>query len=264
MKTRRLIAAVSAFGVLILAVLLFLLLFQIKIVTVEGNIHYTEGEIKSMVMDGTFSGNSVILSITKRNMKAENIPFLESIRVEMTSRDSVRLVVTEKNIVGYLLCEDSYWYFNRHGMVVEKTEEPVQTAEERLAEASGNDADGTVQRAQLPAKNFVPLVEGLVFDHIEVGEVLDISNPDIFGALSAINQMVNKDNIPPDKVIYDEDGNISLIYGEIEVLLGKDEKLEEKMNTLASIMPEMEGMSGLLHLENYQADQSGVIFEKKS
>ena len=76
--------------------------------------------------------------------------------------------------------------------------------------------------------------------------------------------MINKDNIPPDKVIYDADSNITLIYGDIEVWLGKDEHLEEKMNTLASIMQEMDGLSGILHLEEYDSSRSGVIFEKNT
>lgn len=262
-ENTKLIGLVTVSGILVLAILLFLFLFQINTVTVEGNIHYTEDEVKAMVMDDIFSGNSLLFSLTKRTVEIENVPFMESIRVEMTARDAIRLVVTEKNIVGYLACDNAYWYFDRDGMVVEKTAEPVLTAEERLEKATSENADeGVIQGAELPVKNFVPLVEGLSFEQITVGKELDIPNPGIFNALSSINQMINKDNIPPDKVVYDEDSNITLVYGDIEVRLGKDEQLEEKMNTLASIMPQMEGMSGVLHLEDYSTSQSGVVFEK--
>lgn len=262
-ENTKLIALVTVSGILVLAILLFLFLFQINTVTVEGNIHYTDAEVKAMVMDDIFSGNSLLFSLTKRTEEIENVPFMESIRVEMTARDAIRLVVTEKNIVGYLACDNAYWYFDRDGMVVEKTAEPVLTAEERLEKAASENTDkGVIQGAELPVKNFVPLVEGLSFEQITVGKELNIPNPGIFNALSSINQMINKDNIPPDKVVYDEDSNITLVYGDIEVRLGKDEQLEEKMNTLASIMPQMEGMSGVLHLEDYSTSQSGVVFEK--
>lgn len=267
-KTNRtMIMLVGISGVLTAAILLFIFLFHIKKVTVEGNIHYTEEEIKAMIMDDAFSGNSVLFTLKNGTREMEDVPFLESIRVEMIARDEIRLMVTEKNIVGYLEYNGAYWYFDRNGIVVEKTEEPAMTAEERIAaEAAQNTEEGIVLGEEMPVKNFVPLVEGngFRFEKMVLNHKLDISDPGIFNALSSINQMINKDNIPPDKVIYDADSNITLIYGDIEVWLGKDEHLEEKMNTLASIMQEMDGLSGILHLEEYDSSRSGVIFEKNT
>lgn len=267
-KTNRtMIMLVGISGVLTAAILLFIFLFHIKKVTVEGNIHYTEEEIKAMIMDDAFSGNSVLFTLKNGTREMEDVPFLESIRVEMIARDEIRLMVTEKNIVGYLEYNGAYWYFDRNGIVVEKTAEPAMTAEERIAaEAAQNTEEGIVLGEEMPVKNFVPLVEGdgFRFEKMVLNHKLDISDPGIFNALSSINQMINKDNIPPDKVIYDADSNITLIYGDIEVWLGKDEHLEEKMNTLASIMQEMDGLSGILHLEEYDSSRSGVIFEKNT
>lgn len=297
-------------GILVLSILLFLFLFRVSTVTVEGNIHYTEDEVKAMVMDGMSSGNSLILSMTKKEEKIENVPFMDSISVEMTGRTSVRIVVSEKNVVGYVEYENACWYFDRDGMVVEKSGTPVLTAAERVAaersavkpnedesgntQAEGGNTDGVVapredsgdgnapgedavvpetaaedgmlqaELAEAPVKNFVPSVRGLTFDRIETGRQLDIPNPNIFNTLSSLNQMINKDNIPPDYVQFDENSNIYLYYGTVEVRLGKDEKLEEKMNTLASIMPETQGLSGVLHLENYSEIENGVIFQKNS
>lgn len=262
---RKPIMLVCISGVLIVAVLLFIYLFHVKTITVEGNIHYTEEEIKAMVMDDIFAGNSVLFALKNGTKEIEDTPFLESIRVEMVARDEIRLVVTEKTIVGYLEYNGAYWYFDRDGIVVEKTEEPALTAEERIAAKNAQNAEeGVILSEEMPVKNFVPLVEGdgFRFEKMVLNQNLDISDPGIFNALSSINQMINKDNIPPEKVIYDADSNIILVYENIEVWLGKDEHLEEKMNTLASIMPEMEGLSGILHLEDYDSFGSGVIFEK--
>ena len=267
-KTNRtMIMLVGISGVLTVAVILFICLFHIKKITVEGNIHYTEEEIKAMIMGDAFSENSILFTLKNGTQEMEDVPFLESIRVEMIARDEVRLMVTEKSIVGYLEYNGAYWYFDRNGIVVEKTEEPAMTAEERIAaEAAQNTEEGIVLGEEMPVKNFVPLVEGdgFRFEKMVLNHKLDISDPGIFNALSSINQMINKDNIPPDKVIYDADSNITLIYGDIEVWLGKDEHLEEKMNTLASIMQEMDGLSGILHLEEYDSSRSGVIFEKNT
>ena len=266
-KKRSMGTLVCVSGLLTVAVILFICLFHIKKITVEGNIHYTEEEIKAMIMGDAFSENSILFTLKNGTQEMEDVPFLESIRVEMIARDEVRLMVTEKSIVGYLEYNGAYWYFDRNGIVVEKTEEPAMTAEERIAaEAAQNTEEGIVLGEEMPVKNFVPLVEGngFRFEKMVLNHKLDISDPGIFNALSSINQMINKDNIPPDKVIYDADSNITLIYGDIEVWLGKDEHLEEKMNTLASIMQEMDGLSGILHLEEYDSSRSGVIFEKNT
>ena len=75
-ENTKLIGLVTVSGILVLAILLFLFLFQINTVTVEGNIHYTEDEVKAMVMDDIFSGNSLLFSLTKRTVEIENVPFM--------------------------------------------------------------------------------------------------------------------------------------------------------------------------------------------
>ena len=72
---------------------------------------------------------------------------------------------------------------------------------------------------------------------------------------------MNKDNIPPEYISFDEYDNLTLYYENIEVRLGQEENLEIKMTALASIMPNVEGMSGILHLESYTSVNNDVIFE---
>lgn len=256
-------------GVLAGAILLFLFLFRIKDVTVEGNIHYTDEEIKEFVMDGALSDNSLILSLTKREMTFENVPFLTSVNVQMTGRDSVRIRVNEKGVVGYVECQDLYWYFNREGVVVECCTTPVMTAEERIAKEESEklraEAEGqglTSVSAELTVKNYVPEVRGFSFEEVVLGERLPVEDESIFNTLYSLNQMMNKDNIPADFVLFDEEYNVYLYYGNAEIRLGKDDHLEDKLSTLASIIPELGGLSGVLHLENYSDVDSGVVFEK--
>lgn len=250
------------------AVLGFLFGFRITKVTVEGNIHYTEEEIKDLVMDGFFADNSLALSISKHDVSIENKPFLNSIQVRMTGRDSVRIRVNEKSVVGYVECENAYWYFNRDGIVVERCDTPAMTAEERIAKEesinSGTGDTGTFVEAELIAKNYVPEVRGFSFETIVLGEQLPVEDDSIFNSLYSINQMMNKDNIPADFVLFDEEYNIYLYYDNAEVRLGQDDRLEEKMTTLAAIMPQMEGMSGILHLEKYSGSDAQVVFEKST
>lgn len=248
------------------AVLGFLFGFRITEVIVEGNIHYTEDEIKDLVLDGFLADNSLALSISKRDVQFDDKPFLNSIQVRMAGRNAIRIRVNEKSVVGYVECENAYWYFNRDGIVVERCDTPAITAEERIAKEerinSGDTTDAV--EAEITVKNYVPEVRGFSFETVVLGEQLPVKDESIFNSLYSINQMMNKDNIPADFVLFDKEYNIYLYYGSAEVRLGQDDRLEEKMTTLAAIMPQMEGMSGILHLENYAGSGAQVVFEKST
>ena len=52
-----------------------------------------------------------------------------------------------------------------------------------------------------------------------------------------------------------------LYYGSVEVNMGNDENMDEKMNRLIGILPQLKGMKGVLHLENVTEDTASVVFD---
>lgn len=270
----------TALGCLIIAIGIVFFAFQVdpKEVVVEGNVHYTEDEIKQWVLDDFISQNTVLASLFKSDDHVEDIPFIESYQVDFLERNKICITVNEKEVVGYVEENQMCYYFDRDGMIVEETEGPVMTAEERMQqeESKQNEEAGTEGEdgiapsvEETPVKNFVPPVRGLAYT-IETTEKngetvkrLVVENKSVFNTMASLKQMINKDNIPPEYVTFDEAYNIYLFYDSIEVRLGKDVDLENKMTTLAAILPKIEGMSGTLMLENYSDSQNGVIFQKK-
>lgn len=272
--------ACTVMGCLILAIIIVFFTFRVDSdeVVVEGNIHYTEEEIKQWVLDDFISQNTVLASLFKGDKNIEDIPFIESYQVDFLGRNQICITVNEKEVVGYVEEDQICYYFDRDGVVVEETEGPVMTAEERQQqeeskrneEAGTEGEDGiTPSVEETPVKNFVPPVRGLVYtvETTEKNSVtakrLIVENKSVFNTMASLKQMINKDNIPPEYVSFDEEYNIYLFYDSIEVRLGQDVDLENKMTTLAAIMPKIEGMSGTLMLENYSDSQNGVIFQKK-
>ena len=65
----------------------------------------------------------------------------------------------------------------------------------------------------------------------------------------------------PDRLAFNELNQLVMYYGDIEVRLGDDENMDEKINRLVGILPELEGMSGILHLENTTEDSESVVFD---
>lgn len=270
----------TALGCLIIAIGIVFFAFRVNPneVVVEGNVHYTEDEIKQWVMDDFISQNTILASLLKGDDNVQDIPFIESYQVDFLERNKICITVNEKEVVGYVEENQMCYYFDRDGMIVEETEGTVMTAEERmqqeeskLNEESGMEGEDGIAPSveETPVKNFVPPVRGLSYT-IETTQKnnktvkhMVTDNKSVFNTMASLKQMINKDNIPPKYVTFDEEYNIYLFYESIEVRLGKDVDLENKMTTLAAILPKIEGMSGTLMLENYSDSQNGVIFQKK-
>ena len=95
--------------------------YTIRTVYVEGNVHYTEEEIKSIVMNGFLGDNSLYLSLKYKRKGIEGIPFVDEMDVEILSPDTIRITVYEKALTGCIRYMDTYVYFDRDGYVVESS-----------------------------------------------------------------------------------------------------------------------------------------------
>ena len=108
-------AAVSGAGYYIMKT------YTVNTVYVEGNVHYTEEEIKAIVMDGPFGNNSLYLSMKYRNKGVENVPFVDVMDVKVLAPDTIKIIVYEKALTGYVRYMDTYMYFDKDGYVVESS-----------------------------------------------------------------------------------------------------------------------------------------------
>lgn len=221
---------------LILGIVYYLLIhFQVKTVYVEGNKHYSAEEIQEKVMKGYFGDNSLYLSLLYSNREIKDIPFVETMDVIIESNDTIRIKVYEKSIAGYVEYLGSYMYFDNDGVVIESTKVPTIG---------------------------VPEVLGLDLQYVVLYEKLPIDNEEIFQNILTITKLLNKDGMPIGKIQFDKNYNVILRYGAVKVMLGQMENLDEKLMELPYILPDLEGKSGTLYLQNYTSDKKGIHFEK--
>ncbi|WP_024866808.1 cell division protein FtsQ/DivIB [Butyrivibrio sp. FCS014] len=211
--------------------------YEIKNIYVTGNTHYEDKEIVDMVLSDKLSRNSLYLSFRYRDKSIDNIPFIEKMDVDILSPDTVRINVYEKAIAGYLSYLGRYMYFDREGIVVESS-----------LEASDN----------------VPEVMGLSFDYIIMHEKLPIDNENVFEEILDITQLMDKYELDADKIFFDSDYNVYLYFGDIEVSLGTEDYIDEKIIQLRYILPNLEGKSGILEMKDFDIDTKNVTFEEKS
>ena len=53
-------------------------------------------------------------------------------------------------------------------------------------------------------------------------------------------------------------------YGDVKVMIGNKLGIEDKISHLYGILPNTEGLSGTLHLDNFDSSKGEVVFTKDS
>lgn len=210
--------------------------FKIRNVRVEGSTHYTPDQIRDMVITDKLSENSLYLKYKLKAKKIEDIPFVEHMDVVIEDRTSIKIIVYEKAIAGYVVYLENRMYFDKDGIVVESSKDKVPG---------------------------IPEISGLDFDHVILHEPLPVDDPRIFKEILSLTQLLNKNNLDADKIYFDYMGDITLYFDGIRVALGNGEYLEERVTHLAAILEEARpmGFSGKLHMESFTVANPKTSFE---
>ena len=209
--------------------------YKVVNVYVEGNVHYTDDEIKALIMTGDYGDNSLYLSYKYKNKEVKDVPFVETINVKILSKDSIKISVYEKALAGYIEYLGRYIYFDKDGIVVE---------------ASSVRTDG------------IPEVVGIDFDYEILYEKLPAKDPDLFLKVLNITKLMEKYNVFAEKIYFSDFGEITLYKDDITIKLGKDTDLDIKIMNLNAILSKLEGMKGTLRMENYDESTKRTSFEK--
>ena len=209
--------------------------YTITTVYVEGNIHYTNEEIMDMVMGGRYGDNSLFLSMKYRDKGIDNIPFIQTMDVSIEAKDTVRITVYEKALAGYVFYLGRYVYFDKDGIVVE-------TSEEKTAG--------------------IPQVTGLSFDYVVLHEALPVEKPEVFDDILNISQQLAKYSLSADKIYFDSNYQVTLIFGDAKIAIGDSQDIDEKIMTLQYLLPSLVGKSGTLDMREYSEDTTTYSFEQ--
>ena len=215
-------------------------LFHIRQVDVIGNEYYSADEIQKMVMSDSLSENSLYLTWKySQPDAAENLTFLSAVDVTMINPYHVQIKVYEKSIVGYLMYSGSMVYFDKDGVVVEISQET---------------------REGIPAYSGIAISEPKISEKIPVEDedFLD----DIISEAQMIQEILCQNGIVPKEIHYDDKQQLILYFANNRVMLGDNSYMEEKLSNLQALMPQMEELSGTLHMENYTAGTTTITFKK--
>lgn len=221
-------------GILLIFVLVFFLGFRVTGVQVEGNSFYTDDQIKNMVLNAPIAKNSILAGFIDTEKSTKDEAMIDSIAVSRVDRNTLLLQVKEKQMIGYIEFQGQCVNFDRQGIFQIITEDPLEN---------------------------VPKIEGIDVKEAVQGERLTGISTTKLNTILSVGKMLEKMEEKPDRLAFNDLNQLVLYYGTIEVRLGDDENMDEKINRLVGILPELEGMSGILHLENTTEDSESVVFD---
>lgn len=227
--------------IIVLALVVFFTAFHTENVVVSGNTRYSEADIKSICLDGALSENTVLFTLFNRRIDLSDMPFMDHVDSSMIDRNTIHLSVNERISAGRIEFGGKICYFDRNGRVLdirEKNEEQDLTA---------------------------VLIEGPVpeAETINEGDVIFAENEKLLSEVSVLSQLLLSYGLVPDRVLIDEENNMTLIFGNIQINLGDDSFLEEKTARADAIYADIKDGSGILHLEDYSETSKDIIFEEK-
>lgn len=231
-STRKLIIG-SVTIIVLAAIIFFFAFFRVKTVEIMGSDHYSEDELKEKILKGPLTSNAVLAPVFYSRNAAENLPYIESFSLKRSGRNKLIISIKEKSVVGCIPYLDSYVYFDKSGYFVEGS----KTRDKKVAFFDGIQLQKVVMKEKLPIKETV------------------------LNTAVALSTIFAKNEMVPDHIMFDENYEISLLYDEVTVQLGKDEYLEDKMTRAITILPQLQGQKGILHMENISRNSKTVTFE---
>ncbi len=232
-KTGWVVASVIV-TLLFVAILVIMTQFKINEIQVVGNVHYTADEMKELVIgDGFLERNSLYLYLREKVRPDPVIPFVERVDVEYINNHEVSLTVYEKSLAGCVKFMDEYMYFDKDGIVLESSPKHMED---------------------------IPCIKGIHFDTMVMYEPLPVEDENFFRSILTMTQLLNKYEIPADSIRFTMQDEIILQCGEIKVLLGSGDNVEEQISELPNILQTVEGRKGTLYMKDYSLEHPDVIF----
>ena len=143
---------------------LFSPVFSVTEITVDGESHYSEEEIR------TFAGASVGMNLFafSSHQAEENLcqqSYIKDATVEKVFPDQVHITVTERRVRGYIPYMGAYLYIDDEGRVLEIKSSYTEP---------------------------LPLIKGLSFDEFTLGQVIETDNPEALDVMVRISQAMTK------------------------------------------------------------------------
>ena len=231
---------IPIFGFLLFFLLLILLLISTRVnkITFLGNRQYSNKELEKLIFSEDLDYNSAYAFVKDKWKPHKTLPFVDRYELHWKNPFSLDIIVYEKNIVGYVEYMSGNLYFDGDGIVVEST------------------------KKKLPG---IPKITGLKFSKVSLYKTLPVEDKAVFRDILNLSASLKAENLECDHIDYDTMSNATLYMGDIKVLLGNNEDMEQKLSSLKDILPALSGRKGTLDLTKYRGrkEKEAYVFREE-
>lgn len=231
---------IPIFGFLLFFLLLILLLISTRVnkITFLGNRQYSSEELEKLIFSEDLDYNSAYAFVKDKWKPHKTLPFVDRYELHWKNPFSLDIIVYEKNIVGYVEYMSGNLYFDGDGIVVEST------------------------KKKLPG---IPKITGLKFSKVSLYKTLPVEDKAVFRDILNLSASLKAENLECDHIDYDALSNATLYMGDIKVLLGNNEDMEQKLSSLKDILPALSGRKGTLDLTKYRGrkEKEAYVFREE-
>lgn len=238
-ENERLLTPVNIALALMLSVVvtaaIILTFFRVSSAHVVGNTLYTNDEMAAYVERGVLGDNTFLLMLLYRNRTVEDLPFVESVTVQMMGPREINIVVQEKELAGYVSYKDRNLYIDSEGRVVEASAKKVYG---------------------------VPAIQGMSFENTQAGEVLKADSAGIFQTVLRALDTMEKYDMSASSLTVTEAGSVSVVFDNVTVILGEDHYYDLKLSKINALLPLLKGRSGIINLTTYTSETKQIILQK--
>ena len=219
---------------IVIVLLILLLIFRIQKVDVTGSERITEEQVMKWLSEDKKTLNS-LYAVWKYNIRKQSLsPAVEQTRVSIKLPWHIRLKVKEWPPAGMIETEDAHYVFNSEGMVI----------------------------ATAPIENYGMLVTGVTPVSGSLFHKLTFEEGDMMTQILVLKEYLDANDLEPDEASWKgDDYGWQLRFGATYARLGTA-ITEDKIRELATLYPEVEDKTGIIHLESYEAGDEIVRFEQ--
>ena len=208
-------------------------LFRLKEIQYEGLTRYTEEEFTERLTDSFLSTWTPFFCM-KDGSGQEEIPFVEKYEVQYVDRNTARIVVHEKRVIGCIPIMGRYMYFDKDGIIVESSADRM---------------------------NNIPIVDGLDFTEIVLYGKLQVQKQSLYDVILSLYDLIELNNLQIDKISFSPDYEVTLYTENFEIQLGKKTTYDVQMNALQGILKAAGDRSGILDMRNYSKENKEFILK---
>ena len=222
--------------VLVVLVIVYFENFKLEKLIIEGGSHYTPEEIEEYLVKNRADGFTHYFYLRYKVFGSpEPIPFVEKLDIEIVDKNTIHIQVYDKMIIGCVEHMGTFMHFDRDGMVVESAEKPDEG---------------------------IPVITGIAFSKVVIGQKMEIENDRMFGIIMNLTQSIQANGIKCDRVDFDIRQNVKLYIGGSEVLLGGGDVYDYKISALKKVLEAAGGVDYRYDMRNY-SEESGEVPAKK-